>query len=183
MRLALDLARERLVVERRAPGRVRIRHHPDEAGTVGRGGARRQRHQGERAAAGMEFGRKIAVGQPVGEKRGQRALAIAMHTRLEPGGAACFRIPAVGADGEPGRDRACVFQPRPDGLGAEPVSGDPAGDALETGSASDLRRERFGHPVVFDVPAERVEPDFRGVELDRARRKERARIVDEAQRP
>ena len=48
---------------------------------------------------------------------------------------------------------------------------------------SELGGEHLGHPVVFDIPAERVEPDFCSVKFDRTRRKERARVVDEAQRP
>ena len=85
--------------------------------------------------------------------------------------------------GEPGRDRASVFQPRPHRVGGEVIGGDAAGDALDAGSATDLGRERFGHPVVFDIPAERVEPDFRRVEFDRAGRKERSGVVDKAQGP
>ena len=149
---------------------------------MGRGGAGWQRHQRERAAAGVELGRKVAMGQAMGEKRGQRALPVGVKAGLEPGGAARFRIPAVGADGEPGRDRASVFQPRPGGVVGEVVGGDAVGDPLEAGNAAGLVGERFRHPVVLDIPAERIEPDFGGVELDRARRKERSRVVDKSQR-
>ena len=99
-----------------------------------------------------------------------------------PAARRAFEIPAVGADREPGGDRAPVFEPRPNGVGAEIVSLDPRRDALDAGSLRDTGRERLGHPVVFDIPAEGVEPDLRRVELDRPRRKQRSGVVDEAQR-
>ena len=81
--------------------------------------------------------------------------------------------------------RAAIARPssklRPDGVGGEIVSRDPGRDALDAGDLSDPRPERLGHQIVFDIPSERVEPDFRRVELDRTRRKQRPRVVDEAQ--
>ena len=149
---------------------------------MGRGGAGGQRHQRERAAGGVELSRKAAMGQAMGQKHGQRALPVGVNAGLEPGGAARFRIPPVGANDEPGRDRASVFQPRPGGARGEVVGGDAVRDPLEAGNAAGLVGEGFGHPVVLDIPAERIEPDFGGVELDRAGRKERSRVVDETQR-
>ena len=104
-----------------------------------------------------------------------------MKARFEPGGAPRLRIPAVGADDKPGRDLAPVFERRPDGVGGEIVSLHPGRDALDAGDLRDLGRERLGHQVVFDVPPEGVEPDLGRVELDRPRRKEPSRVVDEAQ--
>ena len=104
-----------------------------------------------------------------------------MDARFEPGGAPRFRISPVGADREPGRDHAPVFKPRPDGVGAEIISRDPGRDALDARDLGDPGSERLGHPIVFDIPSERVEPDFRRVELDRARRKQRPGVVDEPQ--
>ncbi len=121
--------------------------------------------------------------QSVGEMRGQRGLRIAMNARFEPGGAARFRIAAVGADGEPGGDQASIFKARSDGVGAEIVSLDPCRDALDAGDLRGAGRERLGHSVVFDIPAKGVEPDLRRAELDRTGRKQRSAVVDEAQSP
>ena len=120
--------------------------------------------------------------QSVGEMRRQRGLRIAMDARREACGAARLRIPAVGADRKPGHDLAPVPEPRPDGVGGKFVRLDPRGDALDAGNLRDLGRERLGHKVVFDIPPEGVEPDLGRVELHRPRRKERSRVVDEAQR-
>ena len=115
---------------------------------MGRGRFGRQRHQGEGPAAGVELGREVAVRQAVGEKRGQGALPVSVGARLEPGGATRHRIPAVGPDDEPGRDRAPVFQPRPDGVGGEIVGGG-AGDALDAGERERPRRRAFGPSCRF----------------------------------
>ena len=61
-----------------------------------------------------------------------------MEARFEPGGAPRLRIAAVGADREPGRDRAPVLEPRPDGVGGELVSRDPGRDALDAGQPERL---------------------------------------------
>ncbi len=106
-----------------------------------------------------------------------------MDARFEPGGAPGLRTAAVRADREPGCDHAPVLKPRPDGVRPEIVSLDRGRDALDAPSLSDRGPERLGHPIVLDVPSERVEPDFRGEELDRARRKQRSRVVDETQAP
>ena len=55
-----------------------------------------------------------------------------------PAARRAFEIPAVGADHEPGRDRAPVLEPRPNGVGAEIVSRDPARDALDAGICATL---------------------------------------------
>ena len=107
----------------------------------------------------------------MGQVHGQRALRIAVDARFEPGGAPRARIPAVGADRKPGRDDAPVFKTRPDGVGAEIISSDPRRDPLDAWILRDRSPERLRHKVVFDVTPERVEPDFRGVKLDRTRRK------------
>ncbi len=104
-----------------------------------------------------------------------------MKARFEPSGAPRFRIPPVGADRKPGRDHAPVSEARPDGVGGEIVSRHPSRDALDAGNLRDRGRERLGHKVVFDIPPEGVEPDLGRVELDRPRRKEPSRVVDEAQ--
>ena len=104
-----------------------------------------------------------------------------MEARFEPGGASRFRIAAVGADDKPGRDLAPVSEPRPNGVGGKIVSLHPGRDALDACNLRDRGRERLGHKVVFDIPPEGVEPDLGRVELDRPGRKERSRVVDEAQ--
>ena len=94
-----------------------------------------------------------------------------------------MRVPAVGADNEPGRDRASAPELGTHSVGVERVGRDCVSEALDAGSALNLRPERFPHAIVLDIPAERVEADFRRMELDRARRKERSRVIDEAERP
>ena len=119
--------------------------------------------------------------QPVGEMYGQSQLRIAMEARWEARGAARLRIAAVGPDRKPGCDLAPVSEPRPNGVGGKIISLDPRRNAVEAGNLRDLGRERLGHKVVFDIPPEGVEPDLGRVELHRPRRKERSRVVDEAQ--
>ena len=121
--------------------------------------------------------------QSMGEMRRQRALRIAMNPRFEPGGAPRSRSPPIGADREAGGNQASVFKPRPNGVGAEIIGGDPGRDAFKSRKSSDLGGERLGHSVVFDIPTERVEINLRRVELDRTRRKQRSRVVDETQAP
>ena len=104
-----------------------------------------------------------------------------MDARFEPGGAPRPRIPPVGADRKPGRDDAPVFKRRPDGVGGKIVSLHPSRDALDACNLCDSGRKRLGHPVIFDIPAERVEPDLGRVELNRARWKQRSAVVDETQ--
>ena len=104
-----------------------------------------------------------------------------MDARFEPGGAPRLRIPAVGPDRQPSHDLAPVSEPGTDRVGGEFVCLDPAGDALDTGDLSDPGRQRLGHQVVFDIPPEGVEADLGRVELHRPRRKQRSRVVDEAQ--
>ncbi len=104
-----------------------------------------------------------------------------MDARFEPRGAPRPRIPAVGADRKPGRDDAPVFESRSDGVGGKIVSLHPSRGALDACHLRDSGRKRLGHPVIFDIPAEGVEPDFRGVELDWPRRKQGSAIIDEAQ--
>ena len=87
-----------------------------------------------------------------------------------PGVAPRFRIAPVGADRQPGRDDASVFEPRPYGAGAEIVSRNPGRNALDASRPSDRGADGVGHLVVFDVPAERVEPDFRRLKFNRTRR-------------
>src|SRR5580704_6035606 len=53
--------------------------------------------------------------------------------------------------------------------------------ALEARRSRGLARKRRSHAIVFDVRAKRVEPDFGGVELDRAGRKKGACIVEDTQ--
>ena len=119
--------------------------------------------------------------QSMGELRRQRGLRITMNPSSEPGGAARFRIPTIGADREAGRNQASVFKLRPNGVAAESISGDPRRDAFKTRKSSDLAGERPGHSVVFDIPTKRAETNLRCMELDRTRRKQRARVIDEAQ--
>ena len=90
-----------------------------------------------------------------------------MDARFKPSVAPRFRIAPVGADRQPGRDDASVFEPRPDGVGAEIISLNPGRNALDAARLSDRGADGLGHPVVLDVPAERVEPDFRRQKFNR----------------
>src|SRR5262249_50226245 len=108
---------------------------------------------------------------------------IAMNPGFEPGRAPRSRSAAVGPDSEAGGNWASVFKLRMNGLGAEFISGDPRRNAFKTRKSSDLGRERLGHSVVCDVPTKCVEINLRRMELDRTRRKQSPRVIDEAQAP
>ena len=84
-----------------------------------------------------------------------------------PASRRALELAPVGADRQPGRDDASVFEPRPDGVGAEIISLNPGRNALDAARLSDRGADGFGHPVVFDVPAERVEADFRRQKFNR----------------
>ena len=101
---------------------------------------------------------------------------------VRPAARRAFEVPAVGPDRQPGHDLAPVSEPRTDRVGGKFVCLDPRRSALEAGNLRDLGRERLGHKVVLNIPPEGVETNLGRVEFHRPRRKERSRVVDEAQR-
>ena len=99
MRAPLDLVVERGVVQRGDPLGLGGLDHADEARSLAG-----QRHQRERAALGVEFGRGVVMRPAWREIEGQRGLRIAAAVALDAGGGAAERAPAVGADDEPRGD-------------------------------------------------------------------------------
>ena len=121
------------------------------------------------------------MGQAVGQERGQRALRIAVDADGKAGGAARGGSAPVRADHQGGGDDAPVFELRRRPFSGEVVGRDGGLDPLDARRPLRAAREHFGHAVVLDVPAERLEADLRAMELDRARREQRARVVDDPQ--
>ncbi len=111
-RLFLDLAGERLVVERGAPRRLGMRHDPDQTGAQARAWRGGQGNEGERPLPGVKLGRIIVVRARMGEQDGQRALGIKMRSRVDAGGLARARAASVRADDEPRRETPSVGEAR-----------------------------------------------------------------------
>ena len=105
MRALLDLVVERRVVERRDPLRLGGLDHADEARPFAG-----QRHQRERPALGVEFGRGVLVRPRVGEIERQRGLRIGAAVALDAGRGAAERTPPVGADDEAGGDAVAALE-------------------------------------------------------------------------
>ena len=105
MRALLDLVVERRVVERGDPLGLGGLDHADEARPLAG-----QRHQRERAALGVEFGRGVVVRPRVREIEGQRGLRIGAAVALDAGRGAAERAPSVGADDEAGGDAVAAFE-------------------------------------------------------------------------
>ena len=144
--------------------------------------ARGQGDEGERAVAGVELGREIAMRQAVAEEHGQRALGIAMDADAQIRRLPRRRAASVGADDEPRPDPAPIGEGRERGRTREIVARD---RRLVTRDGRVRRRQRPQFPrhrVVLDVPSEGVETDFLAAKLDRTGRKQRAGIVDEPKR-
>ena len=105
MRALLDLVVERGVVERGDPLGLGGLDHADEARPFAG-----QRHQRERPALGVEFGRGVVVRPGVREIEGQRGLRIGAAVALDAGGGAAERAPSIGADDEAGGDAVAAFE-------------------------------------------------------------------------
>ena len=173
MGAALDLGRKLGIVHRRKLGGARRIEHADQARTpAGQG------NQRERAALGMEFGRCVVVRPGVGEIERQRRLRIAPPPRGDAGGGAAERA-------------------RPSAPTTSRTRASPSACSIVTPSASRFDRERrrgnarqfqFGgarferrqQMAVLDIVAERLEPDFGGVEKNFRRAKEPPGVVDDA---
>ena len=78
-----------------------------------------QRHQRERAFAGVKFGRDVIMGARVFEEHGQGALPVGMARDRDSRGFASWRALAVGADDEMRRVANVVSVNQFDGV-AEP---------------------------------------------------------------
>ena len=95
MRGALDFRREFRVVERLdGVGLCRI-EHPDQARALAR-----QRHQRERPARRVEFGRGVVVRPRVREADRERDLRIVAFVDRDAGGGAAERSAPVGGDNQ-----------------------------------------------------------------------------------
>ena len=105
MRALLDLVVERGVVERGDPLGLGGLDHADEARPFAG-----QRHQRERPALGVEFGRGVVVRPRMREIEGQRGLRIGAAVALDAGRGAAERTPPVGADDEAGGDAAAALE-------------------------------------------------------------------------
>ena len=146
---------------------------------VGQG---RHRHEGERAAARVEFGRERAVGPPMPQQRGQRNLRIGPFASLDAGGFSRGRGMAVGRDDEARVDRRAVIERGADVIGREIVGRDHGVASREIGGPVRDCGERMDEIVVRNILAEGVEADIGGLEDRRRRREDRARVVDDAER-
>ena len=69
-----------------------------------------QRHQRERPALGVEFGRGVVVRPGMREIEGQRGLRISAAIALDAGRGAAERAPSVGADDKAGGDAVAAFE-------------------------------------------------------------------------
>ena len=94
---------ERCIVERLQSGGILAVGHMHKARAVAG-----QRHQRERSAGPMEFGRDAMMRTCVGEGESQRRLRVAMLMRGDTGGRTAKRAPSVAADNEAGAE--CVAQ-------------------------------------------------------------------------
>ena len=112
------------------------------------------------------------------EVEGERGLPIAAATRVDAGGGAAQRAPAIGADGQASRQHGAIAADRhPAALDLDRVGF--TLDARERGNPGRAGFQRGGEKPVLDVVPERVEPDLARGKRDLRRPQQPRGIVDD----
>jgi propionate CoA-transferase len=174
---ALDFKAELTVIEGVQPYGLIGLDDPNEARAIAL-----ERHQGERPALGVEFGRSIAMRSAVPEIQRDRRLRQGARAHLDAGGGATARFPAVGGGDQPHAFIAVIllqrravrveFQRRDRRLGDAKIFRPAAG--------REQPRSQMG---IFDIVAEGFKTELRAVEHDFRRAQDSLRRIHQAQMP
>ena len=175
MRGALDLRRQLGVVERGDGVGLRRIEHPDQARAQAR-----QRHQRERPARRVEFGRGVAMRPRVLEADGERDLRVVAFVDRDAGGGAAERAAAVGGDQQRRAQCAAALERHRDRIVARRDAAHLVLDHAQVGERAGALLQRRDQMEVLDIVAEGVEIDFVGREFHFRRAPQPPGVVDDA---
>ena len=178
MRGALDFGRERGVVERLDRVGLRWIEHPHQARAQ-----TRQRHQSERTARRMEFGRGVMMRAGMRQAGGDRHLLVLPFVDRDAGGGAAQRAAAVGGD----HQRRAQLKPAPerhrDAVVARCDAAHLVLDHAQRGQRGGALLQRRDQMEILDIVAEDIEVDFVRLEFHFRRAPQPPGVVDDAHHP